>query len=548
MDMDVRFDTYYCYDDLTEKLKVYADSYSDLCRLYSLGQSPEGRELWMMEITNFAEGTPGDRPGIYIDGNHHAGEVTSSMACLYTIHHLLTGYGDDPEIQRLLDTTIFYIRPRVSPDGAEVYLTTPQTLRSVPRPYPDIEMEPGLYPEDIDGDGWITQMRIEDPNGDWQVSESDPRIMVGRDEDGEGPYYNLCPEGRISGDLSGSLKVAPHPWGLDLNRNYPANWQPEHVQKGGGPYPLSEPETRVNADFILSHPNIGMIVSYHTSGHFVFRPPSSRPASDFSTFDIDTVYGVLGAKYTEIVDGPVRQSYDEKTGSARIGSLMDWAFQHLGIVAWVPELWAWGKDYDGDGEISEEDRMRWNDEELDSEGFADWREFEHPQLGRVEIGGWKTKFTRQNPPGPMLEEEIRPHYQWSLYLARSLPRIEIADVGVEMLRDGIFRVTAVVQNAGLLPTNITDQAVRTGRARPVRVAIDVEAGEVLHGEVEREVGHLEGRIMKHAGGSGPRYSGSIGPAKAIASWVVAAEHGNVSVRVTSEKGGTDARSVRVAGV
>jgi hypothetical protein len=46
----------------------------------------------------------------------------------------------------------FYIHPRVSPDGAEEFLTTPQTMRSVPRLYPFAEWEemPGLYPADVD--------------------------------------------------------------------------------------------------------------------------------------------------------------------------------------------------------------------------------------------------------------------------------------------------------------------------------------------------------------------------------------------------------------
>lgn len=121
---------------------------------------------------------------------------------------------------------------------------------------------------------------------------------------------------------------------------------------------------------------------------------------------------------------------------------------------------------------------------------------------------------------------------------------QIADVRLENLRQGVYRVTAVVQNAGLLPTNITDQAIRTGRAKPVRVAVEVGEGEVLHGAVQQRVGHLEGRISNLSGGRRRRYgSGRIGPAKATASWVVAAERGSVTIRVTSEKGGRDVRPV-----
>ncbi|MDP2858718.1 MAG: M14 family metallopeptidase [Bacillota bacterium] len=548
--MGVRFDTYYKYDELTAILKAYAGAYPGFCRIFTMGQSPEGRELWMVEITNCACGVADAKPGFYIDGNTHAGEVTGSAAYLYTIHQLLTGYASCAETRATVDGTVFYIRPRVSPDGAELYLTTPNNLRSVPRPYPTPERQPGLHPEDMDGDGWITLMRIADPNGDWKVSDQDPRFMVARgDDESGGTYYRLCPEGRIYGPVDATLKVAPAYWGMDLNRNYPANWQPEHVQKGSGKYPLSEPETRASADFILNHPNIAMIICYHTHGHFVFRPPSSKPAKDFSNFDINVVYKVLGDKYEEFTGGPVRQSYDEKTGSARIGSLMDWAYQHLGIVGWVPELWAWGKDYDGDGKISELDYLRWNDEELGGNGFVNWRSFEHPQLGPVEIGGWKTKFTSQNPPGKFLEPELKCHHAFTMYLARSLPRVVVSGVAVQALGADTYRVTASVKNTGLLPTNLVDQAFAAQKAKPVRVSIALEGLELLHGAAVQTVGHLPGRISR-LGSSETLYrylysmAGPMGAQEPAVDWVVKGK-GQAVVTVVAEKAGTAERVVSI---
>lgn len=558
--LQARFDTYYRHDQLTDLLRGYAARYPELCRLYSLGQSPEGREFWMTEITGGGRHEAVAKPGFYVDGNTHAGEVTGSAMCLYLIHHLLTGYEGDEAIRRLVDTTVFYIRPRVSPDGAEVYLTTPHNLRSVPRPYPHPERQPGVHPEDMDGDGWITLMRIADEAGEWKVSDGDPRLMVPRGgaDDAGGTYYRVFPEGRVHGVQNdvrvGALKAAPAYWGMDLNRNFPANWQPEHVQRGSGPYPLSEPETRVTADFILGHPNIGMIVSFHTAGHFVFRPPSSRPARDFPPFDIEVVYRVLGDQYEQLVRGPVRQSYDEKAGTARIGSLMDWGYQHLGIIGWVPEMWGWGKDYDGDGKIGELEYLRWNDEELGGEGFVDWHPYDHPQLGRVEIGGWKTKFTAQNPPGKLLEAELRPHYEWVLYLAGTLPRVAIDDVEVENLGDGFWRVTAEVGNRGLLPTNLTEQAARIGRARPVEVRLDARGMEVVHGSETQSIGHLAGSISRY-GGAGARSMGQLlygagggapGESSCRATWILRGRAGGeVVVIASSEKAGGDRRTLRL---
>jgi murein tripeptide amidase MpaA len=568
-----RFDTYYRHDEMTGLLRDYASRYPGLCRLSSLGQSPEGREFWLMEITGYEAGPPDDKPGFYIDGNVHAGEVTASAACLYTIDSLLSSYATDPSVRRLVDTTAFYIRPRVSPDGAELYLATAHNLRSVPRAYPHAERQPGLHPEDVDGDGWALLMRVADADGEWRISETDPRLMVARraDEPAGGPFYRVYPEGIVYGavgedglarrdELRHPLRLAPAYWGLDLNRNFPANWQPEHVQKGSGPYPLSEPETRASADFILGHPNIAMIVCYHTHGHFVFRPPSSRPARDFAASDIEGVYRVLGERYTGLTGGPVLQSYDEKAGTARIGSLMDWGYQHLGIVGWVPELWAWGRDYDGDGKVGDADLLRWNDEELGGEGFVAWRPFEHPQLGRVEIGGWKTKFTSQNPPGKFLLGEIEPHYRWTLYLAESLPRLVVAGVRAAPLGGGAWRVTALVRNTGLLPTNVTEQALRAQRRVGVEAELVVESGtvEALDGgggggagggaAARRELGHLGGRISRLASGEattrsagggggipGLSQAGPEGGAVEV-SWIVRGQ-GRVRVRARSARAG-----------
>src|SRR3712207_1770408 len=169
----------------------------------------------------------------------------------------LEAYGPAPPFPPLLAERAFSAPPRLSPDGAERYLTTPHTLRSNPRPWPEPEPGPGLQPEDVDGDGEILQMRVEDPNGEWRVSDGDPRLMVPRapDERG-GTYYRLYKEG-VFKDFDGfERKIAKPFHGLDMNRQYPYRWREDADQGGAGPYPLSEPEsdrksTRLNS----SHPN-----------------------------------------------------------------------------------------------------------------------------------------------------------------------------------------------------------------------------------------------------------------------------------------------------
>ncbi|HEY73143.1 MAG TPA: carboxypeptidase, partial [Thermoflexia bacterium] len=168
---DVTFDTYYRYKDLTRILQAYAEEYPQLARLESIGKSYEGRDIWLVTVTNFAAGEDRCKPALWVDGNIHATELAPSSACLYLINRLVTEYGSDADITRCLDTRVFYVCPRVNPDGAELAMADkPRYIRSSTRPYPyDEDPIGGLVEEDVDGDGRVLNMRIPDPNGPWKV-------------------------------------------------------------------------------------------------------------------------------------------------------------------------------------------------------------------------------------------------------------------------------------------------------------------------------------------------------------------------------------------
>ena len=210
---EVRFDTYYRYKDLTRILQGFAEEYPHLVRLESIGQSYEGRDIWVATVTNLQRGEAKDKPALWVDGNIHASELSPSSTCLYLINRLVTGYGSDPDVTRCMDTRAFYVCPRVNPDGAELALADkPRFIRSSTRPYPyDEEPIGGLVREDMDGDGRMLMMRLADPNGPWKACDEDPRLLVRRDptETG-GQYYRLLPEGRVE-DYDGALiRIQPN--------------------------------------------------------------------------------------------------------------------------------------------------------------------------------------------------------------------------------------------------------------------------------------------------------------------------------------------------
>jgi murein tripeptide amidase MpaA len=549
------FSKYLDCAELNETLRALVDENPDLATMYSIGKTYEGRDMWMVEITNKKIGSPDKKPGMYIDGNHHAGEVTGSMVCLYTIWYLLSNYGEDPFVTGLLDDRVFYILPRISVDGAEVFLKTPYQLRSSVREYPPRDDEDGLNQEDIDGDGWILQMRIEDPDGDWRVSSKDERLMVRRQPwDKEGPFYRVYHEGILKNWDGGEIKMAQSKWGLDLNRNYPANWEPDVIQRGAGPYPLSEPETRNVAEFLLAHKNIAGGMSYHTTMGAILRPCCSKPDSKMPPEDV-AIYKTIGQKGFELTGYPAISTFEDYVQDKEHplkGVFMDWLYEHLGIITFSTELWdasvrAGNDVFDRRSRTSEEGQLNlltWNDRELAGQGFERWREFDHPQLGKVEIGGWKSKFVLTNPPPQFLEGECHKNCMFTLYHAHCLPQVSLAKVTAQKIAEGLYKVKAVVENKSFMPTSGCRQAVNAGRAKPVVVEISAQSGGIglIVGKAKEEVGHLQG-LGSSPGGMG-WYGVSSAANKKEVQWVVRAQAGTVLAIVAGcDRAGTDRAEV-----
>jgi hypothetical protein len=543
--VDIVFNRYYRYDEITEYLKAVAAAYPGLARLESVGKSYAGRDIWALTLTNQATGPDSEKPAIYVDGNIHAGEVTASAVCLYTIDYLVSNFGSDEEVTHLLDTRAFYILPRVNPDGAEMYLTTPYTLRSSVKPYPlsleEVDELPGLRAEDIDGNGVILTMRVrDDRRGEWRMSDKDARLMVAR-RPGErkGPFYHVYTEGIIDQYEGEPFAIKGSPYGLDLNRNFPQNWDLE--VRGGGNYPGSEPEARTIIDFIIQHKNINLLNAFHTYGGFFFRNPYQYGDDKIDQDDLRAMREIAR-------EGTYVTGYPDIKSNNR-ATLTEWAYEQHGLIAYTTELW----DRLGRAGIQRDEMMKadtpekreaiqlklleWNDRELGGRGFYNWTEFDHPQLGKVEIGGWHPKFVLQNPPHHLLEAECHKNAQWVLRQAAALPEASLGEITVEKVRDGVYKLTALCENIGYLPTYTTNKGKGVGAVKPdvVRLLGDCQ---VLAGKPEVEIGHLEGYM--NGQGRGPARS------CARASWLVQAAAGSeLTVELETQRAGVDRKGIKL---
>jgi murein tripeptide amidase MpaA len=552
---DVRFDTCYRYDELTRILHAYAEERPDLVRIASIGTSHEGRDVWLLTITNSATGPDTEKPAFWVDGNIHASEVSPSTAVLFLLHTLVTQYGSDPDVTRALDTRAFYLCPRVNPDGAEWALADrPKIIRSSTRPYPfDEEPIDGLATEDVDGDGRILLMRIPDANGPWKVCEREPRLLTRREptETG-GTYYRLLPEGRVQNYDGAEIRVQPRKERLDLNRNFPFQWRGEHQQPGAGPFPTSEPEVRNLVTFITAHPNITGGIAFHTYGGLLLRPFSTQPDENFAAEDLWT-YQKLGAKGTEITGYPNISTFHEflyHPKEVTTGAWDDWLMDHRGVFSWTVELWSpqrqagitdykyidWGREHPLEDDLK---LLAWSDEQLGGKGYIDWYPFEHPELGAIELGGWDALYAFRNPPAQFLEREISPFPRWVLFSALISPRLELCEASATPLGGETYRVRLVVENTGWLPTYVTKLALEKALTRGVIAEITLPEGATLEsGKPCEERGQLEGRAYKPSAPIGWAIADPTDD-RLKAEWVVRAPHGGtVELVARHDRAGT----------
>ena len=548
------FNRYFVNDEVEEILNGWTQTQPRLARVTELGRSHENRAIHLLTLTNQDTGSDVDKPAIWIDSNIHATEVAGTTVALHIAHTLLSGYGSDARCTRLLDNVAFYIVPRLNPDGAALALSeSPKYVRSGTRAYPSDEPLAGLHEEDIDGDGRILQMRILDPHGDWKVSSLDDRLMEkrGPDEHG-GTYYRLLPEGRLEEFDGVGIKLAKPLQGLDFNRNFPYEWQPESMQSGSGPFPTSEEEIRAAVEFISGHNNINVAITYHTQSGVILRPFSTKPDEKMETDDL-WVFELMGERGKELTGYPclsVYHGFRYHPKEVTTGAFDDWVYDHLGMFSFTIELWDlpgragikdrhfidWNRKHPHEEDLK---ILRWLEENSNEPPLVAWYSFEHPQLGPVEIGGYDRMYTWRNPPHSLVGDEAERNTSFALSLADMVPRMTVHTLALDRLTDeGDYRLRLIIENSGFLPTYTSAQGRSRSAARPVRVELGLPEGVSLtSGQAKSELGHLEGRSGKLSVST--IYAASPTDNRTWTEWVLRGPVGaEVSVKVLSERAGT----------
>ena len=514
-------------EEVGAELQELARRYPNLARLQSIGKTRKGRDLWVLEITNQETGPGTSKPGMWLDGNIHAGELTGRAYLQYFASRLLYSYGKDNRSTELVDKRTFYVMLVFDADGGDLLLS-----RHPAWPGHVADEHPG---EDLDGDGYITSMRVPD-----STSEDGYRTYP-EGLDPNRPRRSSFLDRRWRDPLTGERE------GADFNRNWSAEWRAD--EPGAGPRPFSLPEVAAVADFILEHDNVFFTYTIHSGGgarSYMVRPPMNQPY-DWMPGEDNFFYMRLGNIWASLSKGGITENnyysflfntseLDENGeqrgyGETMVGFADDWAYMDAGIHSLTPEVNGSGWDYDGDGWIRPQEEDRWHREEKGGMFGSPWVEYDHP-----EIGG-----SRGIPPAldETLQEHCETQYDFLLYIAGLAPQLNLVAVESEPLGGGRHRVTASIRNDGGLPTYVTRRAIDIRRDNPIVVDIDVTGGKLVEGDASSSLGHLGGFI------SGAQMR--VPPVETI-EWIVESTGSgtvNVAVQVHTPKAGIDRATMEI---
>jgi len=502
---------YYSYEEITNYLQAAQKQCPDFFRLESIGITAEKRKIWLASLTNFKTGAPESKPSVFLDANIHASEISGAQSCLYFIDKILKNKNKDSEIQFLLDHMNFYILPQVSPDGAEYYKKNNYEIRSAPIEWPIPTASENIVPQDLNGDGQILLMRKEDLSGGYKVSKANSLLMTQRSATDlpkkNEKFYNLYTEGLFK-NYNSNTENQEAQYGLDFNRQFPANYKPDGYQGGAGAYPLSVPEIQnFVKTFVQKHRVFGW-VNLHTYGGFILAPPAAQPEENFDITDMN-ILKILTEQAAEVSGYEalnLRKDFKYFSREPEYGTATDWGFEQRGVYAITIEIWDVWKAaglkvkvpvsrYFKQSEVELVKIFNWAKSKFkQSDFFHAWKDFNHPQLGKVQIGGWKTDFLIRNPPPSLLEKEMQKVYDVILQFAKSLPIVKIQNTYLEKIDVNTYKLQVDVANLGFLPTYGSQQAIRCGAVKKPTVHVKSSKKlKVISGQEFFETEHLLGQ-------------------------------------------------------
>jgi hypothetical protein len=473
---------------ISQRLKSLETNHRSLVKLQSIAKTTGGKDIWMLEI---GSGDRDKNPAIAVVGGVEGSHLLGQELALGFAEKLLAGAQQD-SIKQLLATTAFYVFPSMSPDAAEQYFARLKYNRSANATPTDDDRDGRMNEdpfEDLNGDGLITMIRIEDPTGGWKTHPADARIMIPANaEKGESGKYLMFTEG-IDNDKDGAFNEDGE-GGIHFNKSL--TFDPPYFKPGAGEHPVSEPENRAILDILHEKFNVFAVMTFGPANNL------SEPIKfDAAKTRQRVITGILNedAKINRLAADLYKKSVNSKDGSATAGTQGDffqWAYFHYGRQSYsTPGWWApkfeipkdsasMAKYKPNEDKNADVDFIRWADSQ-NIDAFVNWTKINHPDFPnkQVEVGGFKP-FVRINPPYTMVDKLAESHTKFLISLAMHKPQVDLVNVKTESLGDGVSRVTLSIQNKGYLPA-VAEVSRNNYWVKLVKMTINTGSGQQILG-------------------------------------------------------------------
>jgi hypothetical protein len=280
------WDAYHRLEQVDERVDELADRAPELVRIRTIGESAGGKDIRIARVAAEGDVDADQRPALFVGANISGYHNAGTEAALHLLQTLIER-ADEASVSTLLSTRTFYIAPALNPDAHDAMFDEPRHRRIgnamvIDRDRDGFEQEDP--PNDVNGDGRITMMRIEDPEGTHVPDTADARVMVPADRlEGQRGRYRVLSEG---GDDDGDGRFNEDgPGGVAPNMNFAHNFpfpDPE-----AGPWSSYAPETRAVLDFVLEQRNIAAAIVYGPANNLLSAPRGSGSAGDLGTMEFE---------------------------------------------------------------------------------------------------------------------------------------------------------------------------------------------------------------------------------------------------------------------
>lgn len=127
-------------EQIGERLKQVAQKFPNLAKVFSIGKSVQGRDLWVVKLSQNVQNDDG-RPEFKYIANMHGDEIMGRELMVLLIEDLTANYGKDAFITDLMNKTQIYIMPSMNPDGAQAVRRGNANYVDLNRDFPDFSTE-----------------------------------------------------------------------------------------------------------------------------------------------------------------------------------------------------------------------------------------------------------------------------------------------------------------------------------------------------------------------------------------------------------------------